>query len=254
MDDTYHVYLDNTNSPETVPHIFKWVGPQNWYVVKAKDTEHAKSIVLNLFRHHGDRVMYVISKCLSATKTKAIYDHLKNPNVGLWSYIPHGNYRQPGQQANYPSVDEIAKTDREGHSVSRTYVPPKPLVPEGQNDANVELSNADLRAEDVAIVRGNKNQQMPQMSPNMTPDQMMAMMQQMMTMMQNGGQMPQQQNGDVTENDIPNSRSINQTDAQTQMELQEKMSKIMSPPRGSDPDDTDEIIGGDIDLSKIDEF
>lgn len=240
MDDCYHVYLDNTNAPETVPGIFKWVGPQNWYVVKARDTEHAKAIVLNLFRHHGDAVMARLSRCLSATKSKVIYDHLKNAGVNLWSYIPHGNYRQPGQQPRYPSVEEIARTDANGHSVSRNYVPPKPVVPEGQDDSNIQVSKSELGAEDAAIVNSN-----PQMPANMNPQQMMQMMQQMMSMM---GMQPQGLPTDEDVNSVQGSVPISQ-DPKLQEELRNKMDKIITKPRGEDVS-PDEALGGDIDISQ----
>lgn len=244
MDDCYHVYLDNTNAPQTVPGIFKWVGPQNWYVVKARDTEHAKAIVLSLFQQHGDNVMAVLSRCLSATKSKVIYDHLGNAGVNLWSYIPHGNYRQPGQQARYPSADEIAKTDANGHSVSRNYVPPKPVVPEGQDDTNSQVDKSSMGSEDAAIVR---NQGQPQMPANMDPQQMMQMMTQMMAAM--GMQPPAQ--ALPTEDDVNNvqgSVPIGQ-DPELQERLRQKMDGIITKPRGEDAS-PEEALGGDIDISQ----
>ena len=252
MDDFYHVYLDNTNAPNTVPNIFKWVGPQNWYIVKAKDVNHAKSIVLALFQHHGDAVMKILSGCLSATKVSAIYNHLKTPNINLWSYISHGNYRQPGQQTRYPSPDQIAKTDREGHSVSRDYVPPKPVVPAGQDDTNVTLGIGEVGAEDVKIVNKKPQQGSSELPANMDPQQMMAMMQQMMATMAAMQGQPQQNTLPQDEvNNIQDSRPITQ-DPELQQELARKMQNIITKPRGEDISEEDDILGADLDISKID--
>ena len=244
MSDLFMIYLDNTNEPQTIPRLFKYKGIQNFYIVKGKDLHHARSVVLNLFKHLPPAVMVDISKCLSGVNLNSVTSHLKNPNIGLWSFIPHGNYKQPGQQVRYPNPDELLKPSADGTSAARNYVPPKPIVPVGQDDTMSNVPLNDLSDDDRKILESKQVPQIPNNS-QFTPEQMAVMMQMMQMMM--GKTAPQ--NPIKTERDVPNSIPISHLEDD---DLQRRIQANMKPRKVDDDGAHYEPIGGDIDLSKID--
>jgi hypothetical protein len=119
----YLVVIDTTNRPFDA-RAFK-PGIQNFYICLAPDEKTAKNIVLNTFRSNPAVIQQLINSVV-ATPINTIIDLLR-PNQALWSYVPIGGMRAPGQQKRIPSPDEVL------NPASLDYKNPIPIADNREN-------------------------------------------------------------------------------------------------------------------------
>lgn len=80
-------------------------GIQNVYICLAPDEKTAKVMVLNTFRNNP-QIIHSLVYAISATPLETI-TKLLNPNQALWSYVPMGGMRAPGQQKRIPTPESL---------------------------------------------------------------------------------------------------------------------------------------------------
>ena len=122
--ETYLVVIDSTHMP-SAKSLSKNI--QNFYFIKANDSNMAKQMVINTFRQRP-QIAADVTRCISATPIKAITD-LLNERQNVWSYVPIGNVRAPGQQGTGAALQQIERLNEQGRTQEvshRDYQPPKP--------------------------------------------------------------------------------------------------------------------------------
>lgn len=100
----YIVTIDTTDRPSAKG--FR-PGIQNFYICIAPGEMEAKNLVLSTFRGRPDFLNQLLP-CTSATPLESI-TKLLSPNQALWSYIPIGGVRAPGQQKLIPNPDSVVQ-------------------------------------------------------------------------------------------------------------------------------------------------
>lgn len=98
----YVVTIDTTSRPNAKG--FR-PGIQNFYICLAPGEMEAKNLVLSTFRSNPNFLNQLLP-CTSATPLESI-TKLLSPNQALWSYIPIGGIRAPGQQKLIPSPESL---------------------------------------------------------------------------------------------------------------------------------------------------
>lgn len=101
------VVIDTTNRPFDARGFQP--GIQNFYICLAPDANTAKNIVLNTFRNKPA----IIAQLINSTYVTPLpsITQLLTPSQALWSYIPLGGMRAPGQQKRIPSPDSLLKPE-----------------------------------------------------------------------------------------------------------------------------------------------
>jgi hypothetical protein len=100
----YVVTIDTTGRPNAKG--FR-PGIQNFYICIAPGEMEAKNLVLSTFRSNPNFLNQLLP-CTSATPLESI-TKLLSPNQALWSYIPIGGVRAPGQQKLIPNPESIVQ-------------------------------------------------------------------------------------------------------------------------------------------------
>lgn len=173
----YLVTLDTTNRMEA-KQIFRNEGLQNFYFVYCKENsidnglKKAQEIVMSTFARNP-KVLSAAQFCIKATPVLAILQNLQG-NRRFWTYIPMGGQRLAGQQSAPPVADKLLKTNEYGQLSSQGVEIPKPgdIDPMNVVNADKEVSK-----------KKDTSTSMPEVSDDMSKEQMMVMMQKMMEMM-----------------------------------------------------------------------
>ena len=138
----YVVTIDTTGRPNAKG--FR-PGIQNFYICIAPGEMEAKNLVLSTFRSNPNFLNQLLP-CTSATPLESI-TKLLSPNQALWSYIPIGGVRAPGQQKLIPNPESIVQhnpivnmeSSKENFAPSSKQVAP-PKTYEAQ--ANLDMQEA----------------------------------------------------------------------------------------------------------------
>ncbi len=153
------VVIDTTNRPFDARG-FK-PGIQNFYICLAPDANSAKNMVLNTFRQNPAVIPQLINSTY-VTPLQAI-SQLLTPAQSLWSYVPMGGMRAPGQQKKIPSPDSllrpevfdvnnpnpIARTNEEFRP--STVEPKKPEVYEVQAQRDIKANTKPMDPMDALL-------------------------------------------------------------------------------------------------------
>lgn len=122
----YLVTIDTTNRPNAKG--FR-PGIQNFYFCIAPGEVEAKNLILSTFRANPGLLNQLIP-CTNACELDLI-TRLLTPNQTLWSYIPIGNVRAPGQQKLIPSPDSLVNQNPTIHAQG-SYTPSAKPIPKPQ--------------------------------------------------------------------------------------------------------------------------
>lgn len=130
----YLVTIDTTNRPSAKG--FR-PGIQNFYICIAPGEPEAKNLVLSTFRSNPNLLNQLIA-CTNAAELDSI-TRLLSPQQALWSYIPIGGIRAPGQQKLIPNPDSLVNQNPQIHQKGDYSPSVKPIAPPKTYEAQVAL-------------------------------------------------------------------------------------------------------------------
>ncbi len=130
----YLVTIDTTNRPSAKG--FR-PGIQNFYICIAPGEPEAKNLVLSTFRSNPNLLNQLIA-CTNVTELDSI-TRLLTPQQALWSYIPIGGIRAPGQQKLIPNPDSLVNQNPQIHQKGDYSPSIKPISPPKTYDAQAAL-------------------------------------------------------------------------------------------------------------------